>query len=122
MTKILVIEDNEDIRENTCELLELEGYQVLVADNGKIGLDLAKKQLPDLILCDIMMPEANGYEVCIALKDDVSTAAIPFIFISASVEKKAIDAGISMGAAEYIQKPFDPQELFDAIKRCVKTE
>ncbi|MDR3697416.1 response regulator [Mucilaginibacter sp.] len=119
MKTILVIEDNDDIRENTCELLELEGYTVITAINGNAGITLAKEQLPDIILCDIMMPEANGYEVCTALKDTASTASIPFIFISASVEKKAIDEGISLGAVEYIQKPFDPQELFDALKRCL---
>ncbi|HWZ02811.1 MAG TPA: response regulator [Mucilaginibacter sp.] len=120
MKTILVIEDNADIRENTCELLELEGYKVVTAINGNEGISLAKEELPDVILCDIMMPEANGYEVCIALKDNPSTSSIPFIFISASVEKKAIDEGISLGAVEYIQKPFDPQELFVAIKRCLQ--
>ncbi|BAU55076.1 response regulator transcription factor [Mucilaginibacter gotjawali] len=119
MITILVIEDNDDIRENTCELLELEGYKAITAIDGNSGIIVAKEQLPDIILCDIMMPEANGYEVCTALKDDPLTASIPFIFISASVEKKAIDVGISLGAVEYIQKPFDPQELFDALKRCL---
>ena len=120
MKTILVIEDNEDIRENTCELLELEGYNVITAINGNAGIILAKEQLPDVILCDIMMPEADGYEVCTMLKEDPTTSAIPFIFISASVEKKAIDEGISLGAVEYIQKPFDPDELFEAITRCLQ--
>jgi len=119
MITILIIEDNDDIRENTCELLELEGYKVVTAIDGNSGITMAKAQLPDIILCDIMMPEANGYEVCIALKDAPLTSSIPFIFISASVEKKAIDEGISLGAVEYIQKPFDPQELFDALRRCL---
>lgn len=119
MKTILVIEDNDDIRENTTELLELEGYKVITAIDGNAGISLAKAQLPDIILCDIMMPEANGYQVCVTLKDTPSTASIPFIFISASVEKKAIDEGLSLGAVEYIQKPFDPKELFDALKRCL---
>jgi CheY-like chemotaxis protein len=119
MITILVIEDNDDIRENTTELLELEGYKVITAIDGNAGITLAKAQLPDIILCDIMMPEANGYQVCETLKDTPSTASIPFIFISASVEKKAIDEGLSLGAVEYIQKPFDPKELFDALKRCL---
>jgi CheY-like chemotaxis protein len=117
MKTVLVIEDNDDIRENTCELLELEGYNAITAINGSLGIIVAKQQMPDIILCDIMMPEANGYEVCTALKGDPLTSSIPFIFISASVEKKAIDEGISLGAVEYIQKPFDPQELFTALKR-----
>lgn len=120
MKTVLVIEDNEDIRENTCELLELEGYKVITAINGNAGIILAKEQLPDIILCDIMMPEADGYEVCTVLKQYPSTSAIPFIFISASVEKKAIDEGISLGAVEYIQKPFDPDELFEALTRCLQ--
>jgi CheY-like chemotaxis protein len=119
MKTILVIEDNVDIRENTCELLELEGYNVLFADNGKTGLILAKEGKPDIILCDIMMPEANGYEVFHELKNDPVMAAIPFIFLTASVEKKAVEMGLGMGAKGYIQKPFDPQELFDAITRCL---
>jgi len=101
-------------------LLELEGYNVITAINGNAGIILAKEQLPDVILCDIMMPEADGYEVCTMLKEDPTTSAIPFIFISASVEKKAIDEGISLGAVEYIQKPFDPDELFEAITRCLQ--
>ncbi|MCQ6959293.1 response regulator transcription factor [Mucilaginibacter aquariorum] len=118
MKTILLIEDNDDIRENTCELLELEGYQVILATNGRSGLILAQEHHPDLILCDIMMPEANGYEVIKELKDDPQTAKIPFIFLTASVEQKAIATGINMGAWAYIRKPFDPQELFEAIDNC----
>jgi CheY-like chemotaxis protein len=119
MKTILVIEDNDDIRENTCELLELEGYKVIFAENGKSGLILAMENKPDIILCDIMMPEADGYEVFNELKNDPATAAIPFIFLTASVEKKAVEMGLGMGAKGYIQKPFDPQELFDTIIRCL---
>ena len=119
MKTVLIIEDNDDIRENTCELLELEGYKVLFADNGSTGLILAKNDIPDIILCDIMMPGANGYEVFDALKSDLKTSAIPLIFISASVEKKDIETGLNMGARGYIQKPFDPKELFDAIINCL---
>jgi len=119
MKTVLVIEDNLDIRENTCELLELEGYKVLFADNGKTGLILATENKPDIILCDIMMPEANGYEVFDELKDNATTSAIPFIFLTASVEKKDIQAGLDMGANGYIQKPFDPKELFEVISSCI---
>ncbi|GAB2981440.1 hypothetical protein GCM10027049_16840 [Mucilaginibacter puniceus] len=120
MKTILLIEDNNDIRENTCELLELEGYRVILALNGKSGLILAQEHLPDVIVCDIMMPEANGYEVFKSLQDDVATSAIPFIFLTASVESKAIAAGLQMGASGYIRKPFEPEELFQALKACVK--
>jgi len=118
MKTILLIEDNNDIRENTCELLELEGHKVILATNGRSGLILAQEHHPDLILCDIMMPELNGYEVLDGLKNNPATADIPFIFLTASVEKKAIATGFDMGAWGYIRKPFDPLELFEAIANC----
>lgn len=118
MKTILLIEDNNDIRENTCELLELEGYKVILALNGKSGLTLAMEHLPDLVLCDIMMPEADGYEVFKRLHADISTRSIPFIFLTASAEKKEMAAGLEMGASAYIRKPFDPAELFEAIGQC----
>lgn len=120
MQTILLIEDNNEIRENTCELLELEGYKVLLAENGKEGLALAKQQKPNLIITDILMPEVNGYDLVRGLKADTKTAAIPFIFLTASAEKSEVEAGLGMGAMDYIQKPFEPQELFEAIRRCLK--
>ncbi|NNU33382.1 response regulator [Mucilaginibacter sp. S1162] len=93
MRTILLIEDNNDIRENTCELLELEGYKVIPALNGKTGLTTAFEHLPDLILCDIMMPEVNGYEVFVGLQADPATRAIPFIFLTASAENKEVAVG-----------------------------
>ncbi|MCQ6958761.1 response regulator [Mucilaginibacter aquariorum] len=122
MKTILLIEDNNDIRENTCELLELEGYKVILALNGKTGLILATEHLPDLILCDIMMPEANGYEVFNSLQANEATRSIPFIFLTASAEKKDVEAGLEMGASGYIRKPFEPEELFDAIRRSLKEQ
>jgi CheY-like chemotaxis protein len=120
MHKILLIEDNEAIRENTSELLELEGYSVLSARNGKEGLQMANELKPDLIFCDIMMPEANGYEVFKELKQNPDTAGIPFIFLTASVEKREVETGLGMGADGYIRKPFEPQELFDAVSCFLK--
>jgi CheY-like chemotaxis protein len=122
MKTLLLIEDNTDIRENTCELLELQGYHVIHATNGKSGLILAKEKTPDAILCDIMMPEADGYEVFNDLKNDPRTTSIPFIFLTASCEKKEVDAALGMGVSGYIRKPFDAKDLFDAIESCLKRD
>jgi CheY-like chemotaxis protein len=119
MKTILLIEDNPNIRENTCELLELEGYQVIASMDGKAGIITAKETKPDIILCDIMMPEADGYEVLTELKNDPGTANIPFIFLTASVEKKEIERAYDMGANGYIRKPFEASELYDTITRCL---
>lgn len=116
MKKILLIEDDKSVRENTAELLELANYKVITANNGKIGLAVAKKQLPNLIICDIMMPELNGYGVLQILYKDPLTKHIPFIFLSAKTEHKDIRKGMDLGADDYITKPFDESELFSAIE------
>lgn len=116
MKKILLIEDDAVVRENTAELLELANYKVFTAANGKIGVAEAKKQLPDIILCDIMMPELNGYGVLQILSKEPETKHIPFIFLSAKTEHKDIRKGMDMGADDYIPKPFDESELFSAIE------
>jgi CheY-like chemotaxis protein len=120
MKTILFIEDNLEIRENTSEILEMEDYRVISAPNGKIGFELAKENKPDLILCDIMMPEMNGYEVFENLKMTSETSNIPFIFITASAEKSEVQKGLNMGAAGYVRKPFTEKELLDAINDCFK--
>ncbi|WP_317897694.1 response regulator [Aurantibacillus circumpalustris] len=117
MHKILVIEDNREIRENICELLELDGYQVIEAENGKIGLQLAFEMLPDLVLCDIMMPLMDGYKVLEQLKLQPFTTSIPFIFLTANVEKKEVLAGLALGAKSYISKPFETDKLLQEIRR-----
>lgn len=122
MKNILLIEDNLDIRENAIEMLELEGYNVIAAANGKIGLHLAKERLPDIIVSDVMMPEMNGHEVFDELKKDETTRHIPFVFITSSVEKKEIQAAIDKGAAGYIRKPFEAADLYNAIERCFINE
>jgi len=116
MKKVLLIEDDEVVRENTAELLELANYKVCTATNGKIGISEAKKQLPDIILCDIMMPELNGYGVLQILSKEPETKHIPFIFLSAKTEHKDIRKGMDLGADDYITKPFDESELFSAIE------
>lgn len=122
MKIVLLIEDNGDIRENTCELLELEGYKVLVAANGETGISLAKENKIDIILCDIMMPKVDGYEVFKSIKNNSGTAAIPFIFLTANTEKKEVQAGLNMGANGYIRKPFAEEELFGTIARCLECQ
>ena len=113
---ILIIEDNEDIRENTAEILELANYSVLKAVNGRIGVELAQKHLPDLILCDIMMPELDGYGVLYLLNKTPETASIPFIFLTAKAERIDMRKGMEMGADDYLTKPFDDVELMNAIE------
>ena len=115
-TTILIIEDNDDIRESTTEILELANYQVLTADNGKSGVELATKHRPDLILCDIMMPELDGYGVLYLLNKSPETATIPFIFLTAKAERVDMRKGMEMGADDYLTKPFDDVELLNAIE------
>lgn len=116
MKKILLIEDNPDIRENTGEILSLAGYEVSTAENGKIGVDLAQRIKPDLIICDIMMPELDGYGVLHILNKSTDTSAIPFIFLTAKTEKTDIRKGMSLGADDYLTKPFDDTDLLNAIE------
>ncbi len=116
MKKILLIEDNAEIRENTSEILELDGYEVFTAENGKIGVDLALKETPDLIICDIMMPILDGYGVLHLLAKQAKTADIPFIFLTAKAERSDFRKGMEMGADDYITKPFDDVELLSAIE------
>ena len=118
--KILLIEDNTEIRENTAEILELANYDVRQAENGKVGVELAKKELPDLIVCDIMMPLLDGYGVLHMLGKDPKTASIPFIFLTAKSEKDDFRKGMNLGADDYLVKPFDDLELLDAVEMRLK--
>jgi CRP-like cAMP-binding protein len=118
--KVLIIEDNNDIRENVVEILEMAGYQVFEASNGKVGVDLAVKNLPDIILCDIMMPELDGYGVLYLLNKNPETATIPFIFLTAKAERLDLRKGMEMGADDYLTKPFDDMELLNAIEIRLK--
>lgn len=116
MKTILLIEDDTALRENTAELLELSDYEVLTAPNGRVGVEKAKKQTPDIIVCDIMMPELDGYGVLEALSYDTVTNQIPFIFLSAKTEHKEIRKGMDLGADDYLTKPFEEEELISAIE------
>jgi EAL domain-containing protein (putative c-di-GMP-specific phosphodiesterase class I)/FixJ family two-component response regulator len=115
MIKILVIEDEESVRENLLDLLEAEDFVTIAAANGRIGVDLALSEAPDLILCDMMMPEIDGYGVLTALRQDPSTATIPFIFLTAKSAKSDFRQGMDMGADDYLTKPFTRAELLSAI-------
>src|SRR6195952_2240944 len=118
--KILIIEDNDDIRENVIEILELAGYSVASASNGKAGVELAFADTPDIILCDIMMPELDGYGVLYMLFKRPETIAIPFIFLTAKAEHFDRRKGMEMGADDYLTKPFDDMELLAAIESRLK--
>ena len=120
MKKILIIEDNPDILENTSEILELSNYQVYTAPNGKEGVAKALANKPDLIVCDIMMPELDGYGVLHMLQKNPDLQDTPFIFLTAKTEKDEIRKGMSLGADDYITKPFDPTDLLNAIEGRIK--
>lgn len=115
--KILIIEDQPEVRENIAELLELSNYQPIIAENGKIGVKKALDEQPELILCDIMMPEMDGYEVLYLISKRPETASTPFIFLTAKSEKADFRKGMNMGADDYITKPFEEMELLGAIER-----
>jgi len=115
MTKILVIEDEESVRENILDLLEAESFEILAAANGKIGIDLAVSEVPDLILCDLMMPNIDGYEVLKKLNLQAATATIPFVFLTARTAKSDVRKGMNLGADDYLTKPFTRSELLNAV-------
>lgn len=122
MKKVLLIEDDTVLRESTAELLELANYEVITAPNGKKGVISARKYEPDVIVCDIMMPEMDGYEVLTRLSKEDNTKGIPFIFLSAKTERKDVRKGMELGADDYLPKPFEEKELIGAIEsRMAKT-
>jgi CRP/FNR family transcriptional regulator, polysaccharide utilization system transcription regulator len=117
---VLLIEDNPEMRENTAEILELANYKVLTAANGKEGVQLAGQEDPDLIICDIMMPELDGYGVLHLLGKNDKTANIPFVFLTAKAEKDDYRKGMTMGADDYLTKPYDDVELLNAVEMRLK--
>jgi len=120
MKSILIIEDNEDIRENVAEILMLSDYKVFMASNGKEGIEMAQKSIPDLIICDIMMPGIDGYGVLHVLHKDPLTQNIPFIFLTSKSERSDFRSAMEMGADDYITKPFAGNELLNAIQSRLK--
>lgn len=116
MPKILIIEDEDPLRENVVDVLSLEGFDVLSAPDGRVGVALARQHLPDVIVCDIAMPHMDGYQVLEALRSDDNTTSIPFIFLTARIDRPFVRHGMELGADDYITKPFTHQELLSALQ------
>lgn len=114
---ILLIEDNDAVRENTAEILEISGYNIICAENGKIGVEKAKEYNPDLIICDVLMPELDGHGVLHILSKNPSTKSIPFIFLTAKADKSDFRKGMKLGADDYITKPYNELDLLETIER-----
>ncbi|MCM1983818.1 hybrid sensor histidine kinase/response regulator [Lyngbya confervoides] len=115
MKQILVIEDEQSVRANILKILEFEGFKTIEAENGEVGVRLAREFLPDLIFCDIMMPVLNGYEVQMELGEDPRTNTIPFIFLTAKAERDDIRLAMNLGADDYLAKPFNRDELLESV-------
>lgn len=120
MKKIIVIEDNLEIRENLSEILELSGYDVVQAENGKSGVQKIKESKPDLILCDVMMPELDGFGVLKIIQKIPDLKHTPFMFLTAKAEKTDFRKGMGLGADDYITKPYDDVELLEAVEMRLK--
>lgn len=116
MKKILLIEDHDEIRENTAEILQMAGYEVYAAENGKVGIELAKNHKPSLVLCDIMMPVLDGYSVLHLFRRNADLKHIPFVFLTAKSERSDQRKAMEMGADDYLTKPFTEIELLAAIE------
>jgi len=116
MKKILVIEDEPEMRRNLATVLKFENYQPITAENGRRGIELAREETPDLILCDVMMPELDGYGVLQALREDSRLAMIPFVFLTAKGEKEDVRGGMNLGADDYLTKPVPKTDLLNAIE------
>jgi DNA-binding NarL/FixJ family response regulator len=116
MKKILIIEDEPEMRRNITSLLRYREYQPIAAENGRVGVELARREKPDLILCDVMMPELDGYGVLRALQEDAKLALIPFIFLTAKGEKDDLRSGMNLGADDYLTKPVANNDLMQAIE------
>lgn len=114
--KILIIEDQAPMRRNVALMLEMEGYTTCTAENGRIGVEVARKEFPDLILCDVMMPEMDGHAVVQALRDDDTFDNTPFIFLTAKSDRNDIRVGMNFGADDYLTKPVVRDDLLSAVQ------
>ncbi|MUG99758.1 response regulator [Scytonema sp. UIC 10036] len=122
MTKVLVIEDEEHIREIISVMLNAEDFEVMEAEDGRMGVDLAQKNKPDLVICDVMMPQLDGYGVLNELRQNPSTQTTPFIFLTAKAAKVSIRQGMELGADDYLTKPFTRDELLGAVTARLKKQ
>lgn len=120
--RILVIEDQEDLRKLLARMLTLEGFEVLTAANGAAGIALARQQHPDLIFCDLLMPELDGFGVLSAIRGDTRTASIPVVFVTASAGPAERQQGVERGVAAYLTKPFERDEILQTIRRCIGSD
>jgi len=120
MKTILVIEDETVLRENICDILAAHGFTTITAENGLVGIEMATKHTPDLIICDIMMPVMDGFATVAALQAKEDMKDIPFIFLSAKIERRDMRQGMELGADDYITKPFMAQELVNAVNARLK--
>ena len=116
MNKILVIEDQPQMRKNLAIILEMENFQVIAAENGRRGVELARSEKPDLVICDVMMPELDGYGVLQALRSDGALATTPFVFLTAKGDKIELRKGMNLGADDYLTKPVQREELLAAVQ------
>jgi DNA-binding response OmpR family regulator len=116
MKKILVIEDEEQLRSDLVTIFGFEGYDAIGAENGRTGIQIAQQFLPDLIICDVNMPVLDGFGVITELRQDSKTAEIPIIFLSARNDRLTIEHGMQLGAAAYLRKPCDLSEVLDAVR------
>lgn len=119
MSKILVTEDERDIRELIAFTLRFAGYEVVTAENGEEGVQMAAQEMPDMILMDVRMPRMTGYEACAKIKADPRLAEIPLVFLSAKGQEAEIRTGLDAGASEYLLKPFGPMELVERVKELM---
>ena len=122
MTKILVIEDEAGIRMTLSLMLKAEGFEVSVAENGRLGIEAARAKAPDLILCDINMPEMDGYGVLEQLRREPALAATPFVFLTARADRNDMRRGMNLGADDYLTKPFTRDELLGAVTARIKKQ
>lgn len=119
MNRILVIEDDAEILENIEEVLELQSFRAITANDSNIGLELAKTELPDLVICDVVMPDVDGYRILNELRQSEATATIPFIFLTGKVDRSEVRLGMELGADDYLTKPFTNEELVRAVQSCL---
>jgi DNA-binding response OmpR family regulator len=119
MKTILVVDDERTLRVNLCEMLTFEGFKVIEAENGAVAIRLARLNPPDMIICDVAMPEMDGFEVLMRLKRNPETAALPVLLLTAQAEKTSMQHGLEIGAADYILKPFIFSEVLAKVRACL---